>query len=270
MACGPAVGERVCSSWWVNGWVWGGWSYATPRFQAPRPHPHPPSPNAHSPLLRCLRRCTRPPAHRDHLQHAHPERVDVDGRVVPSLVHFGRHELGRAQHRPAVRRRKAQVPDLDGLALDEDVVALQVAVDDDGLAHDRGGRGGSGRRPVRRRRRHGVSHHASRGGAPRGVQVRNAVQDVAARSMGAVIGSSWREGRPRRLPPLKLTHPHPHPRVPNPTQSYDCHTDPAHRQYFLIWRHEMGYLAQNSFSVPDAMSSVMKTTFSDSLSTHAP
>lgn len=70
-------------------------------------------------------------------QQAHPERVDVDAVVVVLVVQLGRHELRRSQHRlrrrpRAQQRREAEVADLDDAlaAVDEDVVALEVAVDD--------------------------------------------------------------------------------------------------------------------------------------------
>jgi len=70
-------------------------------------------------------------------QEAHPERVDVDAVVVVLVVQLRRHELGRSQHRlrrrpRAQQRRQAEVADLDDAlaAVDEDVVALEVAVDD--------------------------------------------------------------------------------------------------------------------------------------------
>ena len=77
----------------------------------------------------------------DHLQDAHAEGVDVGALVVVLGVHLGRHELRRAYH--AARRvtaaaaagddgGEAEVADLDLplAAVNEDVVALEVAVDD--------------------------------------------------------------------------------------------------------------------------------------------
>ena len=73
---------------------------------------------------------------RDQLDDAHAERVDVHALVVVLVVELGRHELRGANHRlgPVVVQHggQSEVPDLH-LALvlvDEDVVALQVAVHD--------------------------------------------------------------------------------------------------------------------------------------------
>ena len=80
---------------------------------------------------------------RDHLERAHAERVDVHLFVVGLVVQLRRHELGRAQHATSLARRvvggsscgQAQVadPQIPGSAVDEDVVALDVAVDDLGV-----------------------------------------------------------------------------------------------------------------------------------------
>ena len=73
---------------------------------------------------------------RRHLEHAHPEGVDVDALVVLLVVHLGRHELRRADdglgERLVPEGGEAQVADLDRArgACDEDVVALEVPVDD--------------------------------------------------------------------------------------------------------------------------------------------
>ena len=76
----------------------------------------------------------------DHLEDAHAEGVDVGELVVGLLVHLGSHELRRAYAASAVaaaagggeaERSEAEVADLDLplVAVDEDVVALEVAVD---------------------------------------------------------------------------------------------------------------------------------------------
>lgn len=72
----------------------------------------------------------------DHLEHAHPERVYVDQLVVLFFIHLRCHELGspHAVHSVGLAEdgSKAEVPDLDlaRVAVDEDVVAFEIAVDD--------------------------------------------------------------------------------------------------------------------------------------------
>ena len=69
--------------------------------------------------------------HGGQLQHAHAKCVDVDAFVVVFLVHFGRHEFRRPNHRLGERavleRGQPQVADLDAArrARDENVVALK-------------------------------------------------------------------------------------------------------------------------------------------------
>ena len=72
----------------------------------------------------------------DHLEDAHAEGVDVGELVVGLVVHLGSHELRRADAAgvaaAAAERGEAEVADLDLalVAVDEDVVALEVAMDD--------------------------------------------------------------------------------------------------------------------------------------------
>lgn len=77
---------------------------------------------------------------RDHLQHAHAVRVDVHRLRVRLRVQLRRHELRRAQDgvrhvRLVHDRRQPEVADLDlaVVAIDEDVAAVEVAVDDAGV-----------------------------------------------------------------------------------------------------------------------------------------
>lgn len=77
----------------------------------------------------------------DHLEHAHAEGVDVDEVVVVLAVDLGGHELrgantvGMGEGGVAEDGGEAKVADLDlaGVAVDEDVVALEVAVDYGGI-----------------------------------------------------------------------------------------------------------------------------------------
>ena len=77
----------------------------------------------------------------DHLEDAHPEGVDVHLLVVTLIVQLRRHELGRAKHglglymSLAHERGEAEVANLDFgvVAVDENVVALQIAVDDSAM-----------------------------------------------------------------------------------------------------------------------------------------
>ena len=88
------------------------------------------------PYLRCVAALLERVLLGGHLQHAHAEGVHVHRLAVVLVVQLGRHELGRAQHRLHVGGvpgdGEAEVADahLTRRAVDEDVVALQVAVDD--------------------------------------------------------------------------------------------------------------------------------------------
>eukprot|EP00967_Tisochrysis_lutea_P054519 scaffold68212_cov31-Tisochrysis_lutea.AAC.2 len=70
------------------------------------------------------------------VRHRHAERVDIHLFVVHLIIQLGCHELGRSQHglggALAHERRQAQVPNLDlrVVSIDEDVVALEIAMDD--------------------------------------------------------------------------------------------------------------------------------------------
>mmetsp|Transcript_2268 Transcript_2268/g.5141 ORF Transcript_2268/g.5141 Transcript_2268/m.5141 type:complete len:277 (+) Transcript_2268:343-1173(+) len=72
----------------------------------------------------------------DHLEHAHAKRVDVDLLVVILVIQLRRHELGGAEDTLccslAHQSREAQISNLDlrVVAVDEDVLALEVTVDD--------------------------------------------------------------------------------------------------------------------------------------------
>lgn len=72
----------------------------------------------------------------DHLKHTHPKRVNVNQLIVLFLIHLWCHEF-RSPHavhclRLAEDGSKTKVPDLDlaGIAVNEDVVTLEVTVDD--------------------------------------------------------------------------------------------------------------------------------------------